>query len=270
MKIIIDKLMISRMSIPKYINSKRFSEFLKRRKNILDHPEKFIRDIEMIYSFLEIEKRMKILEIGAGEGLELYEIANLGAACYGIEICLECAELVDKLADHNNLNIAVIKGDACEMPFLNNFFDGIYAKNTFEHIWDKNKAIKECIRVLKPGALILILDGNPFDPRVLYEQLVKKFIKTKGKYGGYKWILNRDKFMEDYGIGWKGKDEDVRSIFWWKKFLHQFPDLKPKLITTKFYYMYKNDAYFTNKFLKFLYPFYPFIGNVIILAEKIK
>ena len=37
------------------------------------------------------------------------------------------------------------------------------------------------------------------------------------KDGGIKWLFNKGKVYDNYGLGWKGKCKDVKSIYWWKR-----------------------------------------------------
>lgn len=46
-------------------------------------------------------------------------------------------------------------GDMHDMPFEDNSFDVVYQKNTFNKSYDIRKCLDECIRVLKPGGIII-------------------------------------------------------------------------------------------------------------------
>ena len=46
-------------------------------------------------------------------------------------------------------------GDIHKAPFEDNTFDVVYQKNTFNKLYDLRKALDECIRILKPGGLLV-------------------------------------------------------------------------------------------------------------------
>lgn len=49
----------------------------------------------------------------------------------------------------------VYVGDMHDMPFEDNSFDMIYQRNTFNKSYDLRKSLTECIRVLKPGGILM-------------------------------------------------------------------------------------------------------------------
>ena len=46
-------------------------------------------------------------------------------------------------------------GDMHRMPFEDNSFDMVYQKNTFNKSYDIRKALQECVRVLRPGGILV-------------------------------------------------------------------------------------------------------------------
>ena len=46
-------------------------------------------------------------------------------------------------------------GDIHKAPFPDNSFDVVYQKNTFNKLYDLRKALDECVRILKPGGLLI-------------------------------------------------------------------------------------------------------------------
>ena len=73
------------------------------------------------------------------------------------------------------------------------------------------------------------------------------------------WLLNRERVYSDYGMGWKGKDEAVKSVFWWRRNLpgHGFRIIRAT--TTGIYH----------NWLRRL-NIWPMIGMVYIVATKEK
>lgn len=54
----------------------------------------------------------------------------------------------------NNEELVTV-GDMHDMPFPDNSFDVVYQKNTFNKAYDIRKCLAECVRVLKPGGIII-------------------------------------------------------------------------------------------------------------------
>jgi len=259
MKLEKDKLVIHRPAPEFKINS-RHSEFDERLASYRRDIPRYHRDIEMLCRLLEVKEGQKVLNVGAGIGFTLYELASLGVECYDLDICPGDPEFVAGMAKFYGFDIRPVQGDGCAMPFPDNFFDSVYSKDTFEHIWDFETAMLEQIRVLKPGGKLLVLVGNLINPKTFFSMFVKRFIDTRGKSGGLKWLLTKHRAMESFGIGWHGKDEDWKTLFWWRRKLREYPQLKPLVITTT--RAYNDPAKLSNRILE------PFVGGLIILAEK--
>ncbi|ONK81219.1 uncharacterized protein A4U43_C01F26650 [Asparagus officinalis] len=57
-------------------------------------------------------------------------------------------------------NIEWIEGDALNIPFVDNYFDAITMGYGLRNLLDKQKALQEIFRVLKPGSRVSVLDFN--------------------------------------------------------------------------------------------------------------
>lgn len=64
--------------------------------------------------------------------------------------------------------------NAQDLPFDDESFNGIFLYDSLQHIQNRELALKECIRVLKPGGKIIIIEWN------------KKQIEEEYKKFGYK------------------------------------------------------------------------------------
>jgi SAM-dependent methyltransferase len=156
-----------------------------------------------------------------------------------------------------NLPGRVTLQDICRVPDIGSAFDGIVAISTFEHIHDRDRAIANCYRLLRPGGRLVILDGNFLDVRKLFDQVVLRWIHTRGAKGGLRWLFNRDQVYEDYGMGWRGKDEAVKTVFWWRRALPRFGFRVVTVLTS---------AYFHPSARRL--RVWPLVGPVYVVAEK--
>lgn len=131
----------------------------------------------------------KILEIGPATGYASVELARrvgkIGKV-YAIDKAPEMVELAQKRMEKEVLagRVRLDEGDAREMPYRNDMFDGVYIATTLElfKTQDIPRVLKEIKRVLKPngrlGVVSIPKEGHE-DSKVLrfYKWLNEKFPK---------------------------------------------------------------------------------------------
>ena len=98
----------------------------------------------------------RLLEIGCGNGFFLTEAKKQGyREVYGVEPSREAIKTIPKEIRKN------IKGDLFKKNlFPKNFFDVICFFQTFDHVSDPNKFLKNCLGILKPGGFVLAFNHN--------------------------------------------------------------------------------------------------------------
>lgn len=112
-----------------------------------------------------IKKGMKVLEVGCGSGAYITFVARaIGkkGKVYALDIQPKMLEQLKKklsrLENKDIKNIKIIKSGAYKMPFKNNFFDAVYMITVLEEIPNKQKALKEIKRVLKPKGILAVTE----------------------------------------------------------------------------------------------------------------
>lgn len=121
---------------------------------------------EKILSPLEIGEGDKVLEVSVGTGSNLPYLPR-NADYYGVDISFpmlrQCARVLKKYKISGDL----VLGAAEYLPFKDNVFNCVFNVGGFRLLNDKPRAIREMVRVAKPGAKILIADqkksGVPLD-----------------------------------------------------------------------------------------------------------
>lgn len=96
----------------------------------------------------DIPKDAKILEVGTNIGNQILHLQTMGFTnLYGIEI----QDRAINFAKHRADNLNIIKGDALDIPFKDNFFDVVFTHGVLIHISPENinSVIKEIYRVSK-------------------------------------------------------------------------------------------------------------------------
>lgn len=99
----------------------------------------------------------KLLDIGAGRGISSYAFWKSGFQVSALEP--DTSNDVGSGAIryiNNQLNAAIEITEAFgeKLPFADNSFDIIYARQVLHHAQDLNAFVKECFRVLKPGGIM--------------------------------------------------------------------------------------------------------------------
>lgn len=93
----------------------------------------------------------KYLDIGCGSGNYTHALFNTGIEMVGIDIS---EEMLSKAKDKNN-SIKWVHGDARQMPFPKNSFDGAICVLATHHIKDLKAAFQEVFRVVREGYFVI-------------------------------------------------------------------------------------------------------------------
>lgn len=104
-----------------------------------------------------------VLSVGCGPGVILRELCTLDASirATGLDISDErVQEAIQKNRQNGQANF--VRGDAQAMDFASNSFDFVYSRMLLEYLKDKEGAVREMVRVCKPGGAVLLqdLDGQ--------------------------------------------------------------------------------------------------------------
>src|SRR3989344_9168660 len=123
----------------------------------------------------------KILDVGCGSGRTAMPLFKAGHSVVGVDFTPQMIGLAKKKAVDHKLAINYRIGDATNLEFANDLFDGaIFAPDGFAQIPGKQKrqdALNEIHRVLKPGGvLILTAHKRYYDLRTTFFWL-GQFIK---------------------------------------------------------------------------------------------
>jgi ubiquinone/menaquinone biosynthesis C-methylase UbiE len=106
----------------------------------------------------QVGKNTSVLDVASGTGESACYLAErLGANVVGIDISDPMIKRARKKAEQRNLEIEFRKGDAHRLPFGTNVFDVVISECT-TCILDKEKAIREMARVVKPNGHVGIHD----------------------------------------------------------------------------------------------------------------
>ena len=109
-----------------------------------------------VNAFLNSQKRM--LEIGSNTGFTSVNMSLLtGCEVIGIDPNASSVEASKAYAKEQGADkVSFQVASALELPFADSSFDVVWCSNVTSFIGDKNKAIAEYLRVLKPGGVLVV------------------------------------------------------------------------------------------------------------------
>jgi ubiquinone/menaquinone biosynthesis C-methylase UbiE len=118
----------------------------------------------LLFDHLEIRRGIRGLDVGCATGFPLIELAHVhGPSSHftGIDIWVDALERARlKLELHGLTNIDILETDVASMPFPNAHFDLVVSNIGINNFRDARAALRECRRVAKTGAR-LVLTTNP-------------------------------------------------------------------------------------------------------------
>jgi ubiquinone/menaquinone biosynthesis C-methylase UbiE len=89
-------------------------------------------------------------------------LSSLGVKTFGMDLVVDQFDAGRRIANENKLGLNVLGADAAALPFGNATFNSITMVETFEHIYEKDRAtvLAECHRVLRAGGRIVLSTPN--------------------------------------------------------------------------------------------------------------
>ncbi len=124
-----------------------------------------IQPPDKIIQYSGIEEGMKVLEVGCGSGAFTTFVARAvgeKGKVYALDIQPQMLQqLENKLARSENRdikNVEMINSSAYELPFDDNSLDLVYMITVLQEIPDRDKALQQIIRVLKPGGTLAVTE----------------------------------------------------------------------------------------------------------------
>lgn len=103
-----------------------------------------------------------ILDVGCGPGIVATFLSSYVSNVVGVDVTPAMLAEARNLAKEKNVsNIQYIEGLMENLPFEDRKFDGVVTRFTFHHLINPEKALKEMVRVCKPGGRIAVCDATP-------------------------------------------------------------------------------------------------------------
>jgi ubiquinone/menaquinone biosynthesis C-methylase UbiE len=127
----------------------------KRRREYLDE--------------LEIKEGMRVLEVSVGTGMNLRFLPRT-ALYFGLDISWGMLKRCQRNLRRWGIDAFLVQGAAEHLPFVDGAFDAVLHMGGINFFNDKARALREMVRVAKPGTKFVIVDET--------EQITRRYDKT--------------------------------------------------------------------------------------------
>jgi len=125
------------------------------------------------YLLPSLRPGLDLLDVGCGPGTITVDFARRLAPgrVVGLDRALDVLPRARAEARAQGVSIELTAGDVYALPFADASFDVVHAHQTLQHLEDPVRALVEMRRVLKPGGVVAVRDGDyasfawaPHDP----------------------------------------------------------------------------------------------------------
>ena len=171
-----------------------------------------IRD--RLASRIPSDKRLKVLDVGTGFGLNVVFLAERLSEKSRIWTIDPSEEVLRNVSSELGPKIAAriefVKASADELAFRDGFFDFVVSVMVMHHIDDIRPVLEELMRVVRKSGRLLIVDYGPnaaqalefqtrhersdfFEPATIKKQLERKLAKVKVEDSGVWYLVEATK-----------------------------------------------------------------------------
>ncbi|MGJ5620706.1 class I SAM-dependent methyltransferase [Sulfitobacter sp. MF3-043] len=106
--------------------------------------------------------KARVLDCGIGSlSIALRSILEDQVEFHGIDTCADMIAQASSIMQHAGLSPYLRQADVQSLPYDDQSFDLVMAAHVLEHLSDPRRALKEMIRVLKPGGMVFVCLTRP-------------------------------------------------------------------------------------------------------------
>lgn len=105
---------------------------------------------------------IRVLDVGCGGGRFAIRLAERypDIRVVGLDLSPEQIARARRRGADLGERISFVEGNAIDMPFATGEFDLVYSLGSLKHWPDRAQGLRECVRVLNPGARLWLAEGD--------------------------------------------------------------------------------------------------------------
>ncbi|TMK64733.1 MAG: class I SAM-dependent methyltransferase [Actinobacteria bacterium] len=182
---------------------------------------------------LDVRVGSRLLDLGCGGGRHAFEAWRRGASVAALDRAKDELEAVRAtfaaMVEAGEIPDApptvtvpergdAVCGDALALPFPDDAFDCVIAAEVLEHVWDDAQAIRELVRVLRPGGRMAVTVPTRGPERVCWA-LDHHYHDTPGGHVRIYRQRDLEAKLEQAGLWLRGSAHAhaLHSPYWWLK-----------------------------------------------------
>ncbi len=136
-----------------------------------------------------------LLDVGAGTGDLSRQITRTAPDCRIIAADLTLSMILQGKEAKRISNVEWVVADAQALPFNQNTFQGTISGYLLRNVCDVDAALREQVRVIRPGSRLVILDTTPPQRNFLYS-FIRFYLHTIIPIVG--WLITGDRQAYEY------------------------------------------------------------------------
>ncbi|MEV0084321.1 methyltransferase domain-containing protein [Saccharopolyspora sp. NPDC050642] len=180
----------------------------------------------MDFDKLGVQPGQRVLDLGCGAGRHAFELYRRGADVIAFD--QDVAELENVAAMFAAMKAEnqvpdgaaaqTVSGDALALPFPDEHFDCVIASEIMEHVPEDEKAMRELVRVVKPGGRVVVTVPRAWPEKICWA-LSDEYHQVEG---GHVRIYSADELigkLRDAGLrpAFHHYAHALHSPYWWLK-----------------------------------------------------
>jgi SAM-dependent methyltransferase len=175
---------------------------------------------------LRVGDGSRLLDLGCGGGRHAFEAWRRGATVVALDYSegelKEVRSILGAMLAAGELphgeSGGAVNGDALVLPFPDASFDCIIASEVLEHLWADDAAIRELVRVLRPGGRMAVTVPTRWPERVCWA-LDSDYHDTPGGHVRIYRQGDLEEKLESAGLWLRGSHHAhaLHSPYWWLK-----------------------------------------------------
>jgi len=132
---------------------------------------------EIGYAQLCIREGSHILDVGCGAGevcIELARRVGPRGRVVGVDVSADMIEQARCAADGAGAAVELHVGSILALPFLDSTFDAVRAERVLQHLDDPDAALRELVRVTRPGGRIQVSDPDHGQATLAFDEVAHR------------------------------------------------------------------------------------------------